>query len=193
MNKNLLRIFLIISLMVSVSTSVFATEEINIENVQGKEMLDTIVEGPTILDNNYKKSLHSNIDEDTLEYNKLFNTMGTNRRLWNDAYRNTYNVKKRITATNYSYPWDNPGTVYIDIRNTGNSIITVNIYKGTREADTIDAGYVYPNQTRQFIVHRADGFTECHGNTCFAKQDFTVSAYNVSSQIAFNATADIRY
>lgn len=197
MKKKILKILMTLGLIISMSTNAFAIEEMkDMENLNKNEMLHTIVDGPSILNddyNNSNKATKSITNQELFKNYELFNTMGTNKRLWNKSYSNTYSVKKRIIATNYSFPWNNPGTAYVRITNTGNSVLTVNIYKGTRESNTITSGTVRPKQTRTFIVPKRFGSSDCRGNTCFAKQDFTVSVYNINNKISFRGIADIKY
>lgn len=196
MKKNTWKIFVIFSLIVLMSTNAFAMEETkNMECFNDNEIIETIVDGPNVLNedyNNTNKLMEGITDQELLENYDLFNTKGNSRRLWSSSYSNTYNVKKRIIASNYSYPLDN-GIVYVNIRNTGSSRITINIYQGTRESKTITAGTVAPNQTRQFAVGRQYGSTVCSQYICHAEQNFTISAYNVDSKISFTGTADIKY
>lgn len=197
MKKNMLKILIVLSLVMYMSTNVLAIDVTqNMERFNHNEIVDTIIEGPNILNNDSKilnKSIYSIMDQDLLENQELFNTKGTDRDLWNQSYTNTYNVKKRILATNYSYPVTNAGTVTIRITNTGNSTITVNIYQGSRESNTITSGTVGTKQSREFTVGKQHGSTVCTTNICHAKQDFTISLYNVNSKIAFKGVAFIKY
>lgn len=193
MKKTILKTLMIVCLIGAMSANSFAMKEVKeIEDLDDNKILNTIIENPTILNSNSEEIIDLT-DQELLEDTDPFNTMATDRDLWNKSYGNTYNIKKRIIATNYSYPRNNPGTVYVRITNTGNSPITANIYKGTRESQTITYGTIGVKQGRQFIVGKQYGSSDCHGNNCFAKQDFTVSLYNVNNKISFNAHAFIKY
>lgn len=118
--------------------------------------------------------------------------LATNRVLWNETYKNQGSVKKYIDARNYGIGMS-AGTVNVNIKNTGNTTIKVNIYKSYISVQTLASGTISPGSSKTFVITPKQGGYECIKNNCFAYHKFTISAYSLDGNISMTGKANIYY
>lgn len=138
-----------------------------------------------------KKSSHIDEQGGLVETTEI-RTWASDKVLWDEHYTNEYSVKKNIYVRNYKSQ-GTAGRVNVYIKNTGNKTIKVNIYQSEWNSRTIASGSIQPGKGRTFTVGPEYGSKDCHGNTCFAYQHFTVSLYPDNGKISFHGRAKVYY
>lgn len=192
LKKRLSVVLGLITVLALSSSAVYASE--NVTNITDKATLEkSLVEG----------DIADNVNDSMIEYNYMdeygnlvsfteISTFATNSVLWNQSYTNQNSIKKEINARNYG-PYANPGKVNVSIKNTGRTTIKVNIYQSWWNSKTLAYGTVAPGSSKTFTIGPQHGGYDCHGNSCFSYQKFTISVYADSGKISFNGYAKIFY